>query len=491
MEDKKGTKNISAKREAVTNASETKTKKLKGKGGANVDKPGVEWKYDNYYKFREPGLLNNDNPVEFIPVYFLRTHSKNNDPADVQTQLWQCQFEPDLEVAGQYTNIVATCGGTSVCFIDSLSGEVVLKYNKGGKGSGGPENLYAQAWSSVALDDMGLTRINIVAVGGVKSNVKLMHPEQGVCYSIFRTTQNKAGTVCSLLFHPKKSTWLFCGHEDGRIQLWDVGVPRLPNYEVTPVHLLTIEEPTSDIYNMVYSKTHDLLIAGCDAGLFAWRFDMEKIQNNERLDFMQFQLPKASQPTTVVDSIILVRDDILAVKCPLHGLIYVFRISDALKHEEAQGPCMSSINPPDELVVRLRWSDTDNYYMNMGCDAQSGLLVCGDDKGALWVYELFSYLNGDISSPLTGGTQLPFPVEPKDILEWPEVEDTEVEKARKLRLDTYDIVVDNCTVSRGGKTIVAVTSNNMVCIWRRGGEDHPDEAVDKRSKDSVQDQEEK
>lgn len=52
----------------------------------------------------------------------------------------------------------------------------------------------------------------------------------------------------------------------------------------------------------------------------------------------------------------------------------------------------------------------------------------------------------------------------------------QVEKARKLRLDTYDIVVDKCAVSPNGRHIVAVTSNNMVCIWKRGKEDENEQS---------------
>ena len=39
------------------------------------------------------------------------------------------------------------------------------------------------------------------------------------------------------------------------------------------------------------------------------------------------------------------------------------------------------------------------------------------------------------------------PIEPTMKLEWLDLEDAELEKARKVRLGTYDIVVDKCAVS--------------------------------------------
>lgn len=47
----------------------------------------IEYKQDAGYRFDEPAVKESQDEVEFYPVHFLRTHSKNNDPADVQTQV--------------------------------------------------------------------------------------------------------------------------------------------------------------------------------------------------------------------------------------------------------------------------------------------------------------------------------------------------------------------------------------------------------------------
>lgn len=64
----------------------------------------------------------------YDPMHFIRSHSKNNDPADIQTQIWEVVFEPDPENPEKTTNKVATCGGNSICIIDVNAGTVLMKY---------------------------------------------------------------------------------------------------------------------------------------------------------------------------------------------------------------------------------------------------------------------------------------------------------------------------------------------------------------------------
>ena len=67
-------------------------------------------------------------PMTFDPVHFIRSHSKNNDPADIQTQIWEVVFEPDPLDPSKTTSKVATCGGNSLCIIDVITGTVLMKY---------------------------------------------------------------------------------------------------------------------------------------------------------------------------------------------------------------------------------------------------------------------------------------------------------------------------------------------------------------------------
>ena len=56
-------------------------------------------------------------------------------------------------------------------------------------------------------------------------------------------------------------------------------------------------------------------------------------------------------------------------------------------------------------------------------------------------------------------------------LMWPELQDDHLENSRKVPLDRHNIIIDKVAASHDNSHIVAVTSNNMVCIWRRTSED--------------------
>jgi hypothetical protein len=91
----------------------------------------------------------------------------------------------------------------------------------------------------------------------------------------------------------------------------------------------------------------------------------------------------------------------------------------------------------------------------------AGLLACGDDRGALWLYSLKEVLQKKRHKT---------EVQPTAILDWPDVTDLNLDRNRKLRLGVYDIVVDSVAVGCTGRYLVAVTNNNMVCIWKRMGQ---------------------
>ena len=133
------------------------------------------------------------------------------------------------------------------------------------------------------------------------------------------------------------------------------------------------------------------------------------------------------------------------------------------------------------MLANLKWSDTDNFYMNLGCHKGVGLVVCGDDKGSLWLYNCPHMV-------MTQPEPLRKVVEPSTRLMWPELQDDHLEISRKVPLDRHDIIIDKvrreggrcdwCDVcvqvacSHDNQHVVAVTSNNMVCIWRRTEEDN-------------------
>ncbi|XP_037089536.1 leucine-rich repeat and WD repeat-containing protein 1-like, partial [Pollicipes pollicipes] len=102
----------------------------------------------------------------------------------------------------------------------------------------------------------------------------------------------------------------------------------------------------------------------------------------------------------------------------------------------------------------LRWSDTEAAYLGLGAGRR--LLAAGDDCGDVWLY--------DWSANDSGGGD-----EPIHTLRWPRPVDDELMRARKVPLHEFDILVNRVCVSEDERYLVAVTHNNMVCVWHRLG----------------------
>lgn len=97
-----------------------------------------------------------------------------------------------------------------------------------------------------------------------------------------------------------------------------------------------------------------------------------------------------------------------------------------------------------------------------------GLICCGDDKGSLWLYNQAQF-GKDSATP-----QLKSRIEVTARLMWPELQDDHLENSRKVPLDRHDIIIDKVAASHDNNHIVSVTSNNMVCIWKRVTTDDSD-----------------
>ena len=88
------------------------------------------------------------------------------------------------------------------------------------------------------------------------------------------------------------------------------------------------------------------------------------------------------------------------------------------------------------------------------------MICCGDDKGSLWLYNLPQF-GKDSPTP-----NIKSRIEVSTRLLWPELQDDHLENSRKVPLDRHDIIIDKVAASHDNNYVVAVTSNNMVCIWK-------------------------
>jgi hypothetical protein len=258
--------------------------------------------------------------------------------------------------------------------------------------------------------------------------------------------------------------------------LYDIGSDfKLPKYgDINPQQLLKFEPNLGEVYNIVWTGIDSKwLIAGAQRGMVAWKIEEEKISPNQATQpsAVYLNLPKSSRKiddenVTVVDSISMLNERLLLCKCVKHGCIYVINLESTVKDIKlVDGSSNLRIEKDTKVIAKLDWSQTDDYYMNIGCNSQ-GLICCGDNVGSLWVYDepVFNMVLGQGDSPALFRAAVR--------LMWPQIQDDRLEDAEERpEKDRYNICVNKIAVSQNSEKIVAVTSNNMICIWKR----RPDE----------------
>ena len=290
----------------------------------------------------------------------------------------------------------------------------------------------------------------------------MYHPRNRVCYYSWRPVDKKNISVNSLVFHSSEPSWMFCATNDGVVTMWDVGIPNLPYYNGCEHKILIKMNPDyGDIYNIVWSgHESNWLLAGCAAGLVGWNVKVDEIKeqrSNYQPMMVEFLLPvsdKDEGENPVVDSVCMVREWSVVTKCAGHGLIYLWDLETTaanLGHNVNE----EIVEKEVELLSKYKWSDTDKFFMNMGCYKDDGLVVCGDEQGTLWLYHMSTMVQTDPKS--VNGV-----LEPNTRILWPEIQDD-----YNRNPGSNEIFVNKVATNWNSEFIVAVTSSNIVCIWRR------------------------
>ena len=90
------------------------------------------------------------------------------------------------------------------------------------------------------------------------------------------------------------------------------------------------------------------------------------------VDFIMPENPRDEGENPIVDSLAVASTWTVVSKCALHGLIYVWDLRATLKaikekQKEAKVGEEAVIDQDVSMLANLNWSDTDNFYMNLGC----------------------------------------------------------------------------------------------------------------------------
>ena len=102
--------------------------------------------------------------------------------------------------------------------------------------------------------------------------------------------------------------------------------------------------------------------------------------------------------------------------------------------------------------------------MNMGCN-RKGLICCGDDEGSIWVYQQKSLGKHVAIDDLKYNVEEPDLIKANVRLMWPDLDGECLEGQSEDNRN--EIMINKVAISHDCEHIVAVTSNNMVCVWKQ------------------------
>ncbi|KAK2181384.1 hypothetical protein NP493_401g04030 [Ridgeia piscesae] len=355
------------------------------------------------------------------------------------------------------TSTVATCGGDTVCLIDCDTGRVMRRFKQQ------KEQFFFVAWTTLNMESESGREwpTNVLAVGGFNAHIRLLLPNQLVCYAELGNGRPNRAVQCyfisALLFHPDEPTWLFSGTSDTTVTLWDIGTPQGQKYEVECSQLLILHSPGEGVLNMVFSQSTGHLVAGCEEGCYAWKIGQSTSVKKHRDPTLELVLPGVKDK--MVDGMTMVSDNLVASKPANEGRIFLWTLSTTLSSHRRHSKTAVTIQP---LLV-VDWSTTDVEFINPG--ARNGLLACGDDDGRIWLYNLEQYTTARKTPPAKQTAT------PSRLLEWPECltdgRRSQEQKMTDLVERVKELVVNCVCVSGSQEYIVGGTDNNLVCIWKK------------------------
>ncbi|CAI9173180.1 unnamed protein product [Rangifer tarandus platyrhynchus] len=387
------------------------------------------------------GSLVGSDSGQLEPLHFLQCHSKNNSPSDLKTQLWACAFEPawDEGQAGATSQTVATCGGEAVCVIDCQTGLVLHKYKVPG------EEFFSVAWTALTVVTQAghKKRWNVLAAAGLRGLVRLLHVQAGFCCGLIRGHKKAIATLC---FSPTHETHLFTASYDKRIILWDIGTPN-QDYEFQASHLLTLDTTSTPLRLCPVAPCPDAyLLAGCESGCCCWDVRLDQPQKR-RVCEVEFIFSEDSEASGQrVDGLAFVNEDVVASKGSSPGTICLWSWSQTWQGRGSQ-PTVAVV-----VLALLQWSPTILAYFSLSTCPDKGLVLCGDEQGSVWIYDVRPLLAQ--CSPPQAAVQAP-----TQILKWPQPQAL----GQMVTKTMVNTVVANPTFTY----LTALTDSNIVAIWRR------------------------
>ncbi|XP_077597119.1 leucine-rich repeat and WD repeat-containing protein 1 [Stigmatopora nigra] len=386
--------------------------------------------------------INKTQPVGLQPLHALQCHSKDDNMEDFSIQLWSCAFQPQLDSEG--SRLVATCGGDSLCIIDCETGMVMKKYKISG------EEFFSLAWSTILMSRGGgasAQPCRILAAGGKRGLVKLIHPRCNVAYGEFRASRR---AVSILRFNHRQGNFLFTGSYDNKIVLWDIGGID-SNYNFKVVQLLTLESSSTPLHICLPpTKPEAQLLAACEDGLHCYNTQLAAKGGTKRSKEVEVTFPVYEDKDFnchTVDGLAFLSDDIVASKNFTHSSIYLWSWTRTRSQRPDKNGCVRAT-----VLAELRWANTEIPYLALNTCPGRYYVVCGDNEGKLWTYHVPNLQKGKF--------QAGKPIEPTEVLQWPA-------PVRKGLGPLEGPSINSVTMDPEFQYLVGLSDKNIVMVWKR------------------------
>lgn len=373
---------------------------------------------------------------------FIQTHDSDNNSENFAIQIWCCKFKPDS------SDIVATCGGETVCIIDANGAKVKSKFYKQS------EEFYTLDWARVGSKKFDS---NILACGGCLGTIYLIHTEQFCVYGYFRAHTKPVQTLC---FVPDNPTKLLTAGNEKKIYLWDIGKLSLPDYNFSSKKLAVFDGFHFSPLKMLVLQQNYLFCA-TEGGLLCWHVqDSFTKDNGTKLE--KFPSPSEIQflfveEEPVIDGLEIINDDLIATKCAQSGVIFLWKPSSLLgRVRQGKSPIKA------DLVDELKWSNTEQLYLNIAV-ADGRYLFAGDEKGCIWIYDCDHRLM-ERNTKKQGYRYIPGKPRPAlEIVNWPICKREDQTSMDSICMGS---MINNITCGTSLQYLVAATDNNLICIYK-------------------------
>lgn len=277
-----------------------------------------------------------------------------------------------------------------------------------------------------------------------------MYPEVGLCYGEIKAHKKAISIMC---FSPTQDTFLFTGSYDKRIILWDIGVPD-HEYNFRASQLLTLDTTSTPLRLCPVPASPDKhLMAACEDGCFVWDITLKKQQGRSSYE-AEFNFPiynKESKDTDfhIVDGLAFLSDDLVVSKSAMQESIYIW----SWKKSFTKSKSKSSRKLEAHILAELKWSETDLPYLALTTTADGYCVLCGDEAGKVWIYDLES-----CRPELQNGVPSKALKKPTKIIDWP------FPIAGKEKVG--ESVINTVLVDPAMEYLVALTDKNIIAIWK-------------------------